>query len=80
MVKKVDVATYDSVKSVLNDSFEPGVHNLGIKDGGIDYTRENSEVEIEEEIIEQVEDLKEKIKSGEIEVPDTIEAVESFLN
>lgn len=80
MVKKVDVATYDSVKSVLNDSFEPGVHNLGIKDGGIDYTRENSEVEVEEEIIERVEDLKEKIKSGEIEVPDTIEAVESFLN
>lgn len=80
MVKKVDVATYDSINSVLNDNFEAGVHNLGIKDGGIDYTRENSEVEVADEIIQQVDELKEKIKSGEIEVPDTIEAVDSFLN
>ncbi len=80
MVKKVDIATYDAVKSVLNDNFESGVHNLGIKDGGIDYTLEDSNVEISEEIVNRVNELKEQIKSGELVVPDTLDKVEDFLN
>ncbi len=70
MLKRVDVAAYDIVESSLNDSLKIGEEMvLGLKDEGIDYTLEKSNIKVSEEIVKELETLKEQIISGEIEVP-----------
>jgi len=79
MLKRVDYATYSAVQDVLNDSFRAGVHSLGIKQGGIGYTTEKSNINVSNTIIKKVEELKGKIERGELVVPVNIEDVEGFL-
>lgn len=79
MLKRVDHATFESVKSVLNNSFQPGFHSLGVKEGGVGYTVEKSNIKVSDEIIRRIEELKEKIRSGEIVVPEKIDEVDDFL-
>jgi len=79
MLKRVDVATFDVVKKTLEGKFKPGITSLGIPEDGVGYTLEGSNVKVPESIISQVEGIKEKIKSGEIIVPDSIDKVDAFL-
>lgn len=79
MVKRVDNATFDVVKNVLDDKFKAGIISLGLAQEGVGYTVEGSNVKVPESIIKQVEAIKEKIKSGELVVPDTMEKVDEFL-
>ncbi len=37
MVKGVDTATYSFFKAVKDDTFRPGVKNMGIEDGGVSW-------------------------------------------
>jgi len=72
MVKDVDVAVYETIKSVLNGTFKGGVRTLGLAEGGISYVYDNNNRElIGEDIHRKVEELREKIISGEIVVPST---------
>jgi basic membrane protein A len=72
MVKDVDVAVYETIKSVLDGSFKGGVKTLGIADGGVSYVYDdNNRQLIGEDTHSKVEKLKEKIISGEIVVPST---------
>ncbi|MFW6029140.1 MAG: BMP family lipoprotein [Halanaerobiales bacterium] len=80
MLKRVDTATFEAVKSVEDDEFESGEHPLGVEEEGVGYTLEESNIEVPDEIISEVEDLKEKIKSGELVIPDEIDKVEEFLS
>ncbi|HHW06259.1 MAG TPA: BMP family ABC transporter substrate-binding protein [Clostridia bacterium] len=79
MLKKVDTATYEAVKSAYEGTFKSGIYALGVKDEGIDYTIEGSSVEVPQSIIDKVEELKAQIKSGAIQVPTDIPEVEGFL-
>lgn len=70
MLKRVDNAAYDIVKATLGGNLKLGEEvALGLADEGIGYTLEKSNIKVSDEIIEQLEDIKEKIISGEIEVP-----------
>ena len=70
MLKRVDVAVFDIVNGVLEDSLTLGKETaLGLADNGIDYTLEGSNIKVSEEIVKELETLKEQIISGEIEVP-----------
>lgn len=42
---------------------------LGLSDDGIGYTLEGSNIKVSDETVELLEEIKEKIISGEIEVP-----------
>ena len=42
---------------------------LGLSDGGVDVTTEKSNIQVSDSIKEQLDDLKAKVISGEIEVP-----------
>lgn len=79
MLKRVDNATFEAVKSAYEGNFNGGVYSLGIKDDGIGYTIEGTDVTIPQDIVDKVEELKAKIKDGTIKVPLDLPEIESFL-
>lgn len=79
MLKRVDTATFDAVKSVLDGTFKAETKSLGLAQDGVGYSVEGSNIKIPEEIIKKVEDLKQQIINGEIKVPTDIPEVDAFL-
>ncbi|MFZ3576663.1 BMP family lipoprotein [Virgibacillus sp. DJP39] len=79
MVKRVDIAVQDVANQAMNGEF-PGGELLayGLADNGVSVAKTNKEA-MTEEILKAVEDWKEKITSGEIEVPQTREETKKFL-
>ena len=72
MIKDVDVAVVETIRSAMNGTFRGGVETLGLKEGGISYVYDdNNKALIGEDIHARVETLKQKIVSGEIVVPST---------
>jgi basic membrane protein A len=79
MLKRVDVAAFESVKSVVDGTFKGGVQSLGLVQEGVGYSVEGSNIKVPEDIIKKVEELKQKIVNGEIKVPTDIPEVDAFL-
>ena len=71
MVKRVDEAVYRSVENVHNGEFEGGsVNELGLEQGGVAAVYGQSlESEIPDEVKQQLEQSRQRIIDGEIEVP-----------
>ncbi|MEG0308219.1 MAG: BMP family ABC transporter substrate-binding protein [Clostridium sp.] len=70
MIKRVDKATFDATKSVVDGTFKAGHVELGIKEGGIgmaDTTANNTKADV----VAKAKEFEEKIKSGAIKVPST---------
>ncbi|XRQ05909.1 BMP family ABC transporter substrate-binding protein [Actinomadura welshii] len=67
MVKNVDVAVFDFVKSVTEDKFEAGSKIYDLKSNGISYATSGGHID---DIKPRLEELKAQIISGEIEVPE----------
>lgn len=74
-MKRVDNAVYATVESLVNGTLEGGLAVFDINNGGVDIapTTDN----LTDDVIQAVEDLKEKIKSGEVTVPATKEEFEA---
>src|ERR1043166_6050389 len=71
MVKRVDNAVYSIVQDVVNGQFKTGFHVYGLNEDGVGYAMDaNNKDLITPEMIQQVEDAKKKIISGEIKVVD----------
>jgi basic membrane protein A and related proteins len=69
--KKVDVAVFDTIKAVQDDSFAPGKDKLfNLENDGVGIGKVSSEGASLES---QLDPVREGIISGEIEVPDTVE-------
>ncbi len=70
MLKRVDVSVYSAITSVVNDNFKAGpqVFNLGVD--GVGYSTSGGFVD---DITDQLDELRLKIVSGELEVPTTPE-------
>lgn len=79
MLKRVDNACFQAVQSVVDGTFKPGVHTLGVAEGGIGYTTEDSNIKVPDAIIKQVNDLQKAIADGKIKVPTEINQVDAFL-
>ncbi|WP_049896668.1 BMP family lipoprotein [Natrialba chahannaoensis] len=70
MVKRVDTAVYSAIEDTVNDEFEGGVERLGLDDGGVSAVYGDTlGDEIPEEISTQIEESKQAIIDGEIDVP-----------
>lgn len=68
MIKRVDVAVKNVTQQVIDGTFEGGkVTNLTLKEDGVGLPEENPNVS--QEILDKVEEYKQKIISGEITVP-----------
>lgn len=69
----------DGIMAAKEGTLQPGSHSVGLKENGVTYTCEGSNVEVPEEIIANVEKAKEDIMAGTIVVPSTLEDVASFV-
>ncbi|MGL4533900.1 MAG: BMP family lipoprotein [Fusobacteriaceae bacterium] len=69
MVKNVDIAVYDTVKSLVKGKFQPGNNVLGVAENGVGVTDlRNTKDIIGAENIDRLQQIISKIKSGEIVV------------
>jgi basic membrane protein A and related proteins len=66
MLKKVDVAVYESISNLANGEWRGGHQIFDLKAGGIDYATTGGFVD---DIKPQLEDYKQQIIDGKIEVP-----------
>ena len=71
MVKRVDVAVYDSFMGVKNGTWKSGVHYKGLKEGGVDWVldKDNRKV-VSPEIEKRVNAVRTDIINGKIKVID----------
>jgi basic membrane protein A len=73
MTKGVGLSIFESVERIQNGTFENGsVYKYGINENGVDvsYGTEDMEQFVTEEMMQKVQELREKIISGEIVVPE----------
>jgi basic membrane protein A len=71
MVKKVDVAVYDTIAAVVRGEFRGGVRELGIGDDGVGFVYDdNNRDRLDEATVERVRGLAQAIRDGAIEVPE----------
>jgi basic membrane protein A len=69
MVKRVDVAAYETLKSAMGGTFKAGVNVLGIAEGGVDWAvDEHNKALLTPAVIEAVEKARKQIRDGEIKV------------
>ncbi|ETA81415.1 BMP family lipoprotein [Youngiibacter fragilis] len=81
MLKRVDTASFEIIKAaVIDKNLSVGKQVvLGVKEEGIGYTLENSKIVVSPDDVKIIEKIAEKIKSGEIVVPTTLDDAAKFL-
>ena len=68
MLKKVDVAVYDTIERLTAGEFVGGPQEFDLSTGGIDYATSGGFVD---DIAADLDAFKEQIIAGDIEVPTT---------
>ena len=69
MLKRVDVAAYNAFKGALDGSWKPGIQNLGLAEGGVDWALDEHNADlISAELKAAVEKAKADIIAGKIKV------------
>ena len=74
-MKRVDNASYDITKAVLEGTYTPGVHIYSLEDGGVDIAPTTDL--LPDDVLAAVEEAKQAIINGEIVVPATQEDFEA---
>lgn len=70
MLKRVDVATYETIKSVKNGTFKGGVREFGLSNNGVGYAVDDyNKALIPPAVITKLEILKKRIIAGALKVP-----------
>ena len=69
-VKRVDTATYDAIKSVVDGSFKSGVSTFSLANDGVGFAKGN--IDIPADIQAEIDKVTAEIKSGSVTVPDTV--------
>lgn len=70
MVKRVDVAVFETIKAAKSGAFPAGVKTFDLASGGVDYVYdERNKSLIPDDVHAKVEALRAKIVKGEIQVP-----------
>ena len=67
-MKRVDNASYDIAKAVLEGTYTAGVHTYGLTDGGVDLAP--TQTLLPADVLAAVEQAKQDIIDGKITVPD----------
>ena len=74
MMKRVDVAVYNAMKTGKEGTFKPGIQALGLKEGGVDYALDdNNKALVSDDMKAKVEAAKADIISGKLMVHDYME-------
>ncbi|MFL5319045.1 MAG: BMP family protein, partial [Myxococcaceae bacterium] len=78
MVKRVDLAVYDTVRALADGKFEPGDSALGLKQQGVTYAEVRVDFPGKAEALQKVEALRQKVINGEIKVPSNVTDLAAF--
>lgn len=79
MMKRVDVAVYEAVKSYLEGTFKGGMENLGLKEDAVGLSETiHPDLKAKPEILAKVEEYKTKIVEGTLVVPGTLAELKTF--
>lgn len=71
MLKRVDVAVYETIKQVQDGQFAGGISRFGLKEKGVDYSLDKyNEKLLPPDLRAKVNEIRLKIIAGEIQVPD----------
>ncbi len=68
MLKRVDTAVHDAIQNAGEGTLEAGGQVFGMAEGGVDYSKSNTEL-MTDDMVSQLDDLKQKIIDGKIIVP-----------
>jgi basic membrane protein A len=77
MMKRVDVAVFETIKATQEGNFQSGTVVFGLQEDGVGLAPTTSN-NTPQEVVDQVNELRDRIIAGEITVPATEEALESF--
>ncbi|PWV57193.1 BMP family protein [Nocardiopsis sp. L17-MgMaSL7] len=66
-IKQVDVSVFEFIRSATEGDVDAGIKRFDLSEGGVDYTLTNEEAI--EPVQDQLDELKQQIIDGEIEVP-----------
>lgn len=80
MMKRVDVAVYETITAFVDGKFTGGYRNFGLAEGGVGYAENEFNKDRLADIKPKLEDLKTKIIGGQIKVPQSRSELEAFLN
>jgi basic membrane protein A len=70
MIKRVDVAVYDTIVAVAEGEFRSGVMSFGLAENGVDYVSDGPHAAgIPPDVKAKVHELREKVIRNEIKVP-----------
>jgi basic membrane protein A len=70
MIKRGDVAVFDTVKAVAEGRFHGGLHSFGLAEEGVGYVSEGPHAAgITDDVRARVKDLEARIVRGEIQIP-----------
>jgi basic membrane protein A and related proteins len=70
MIKKVDVAVFETAKKVVENKFESGVYEFGLADNGVGFVYDdNNKGFIPQAVIDEVNQISKQIIDGAIKVP-----------
>ena len=69
MLKRVDTAVHDAIEQAGTGTLEAGAQVFGIAEGGVDYSKSNTDL-MTDDIITLLDRLKQQIIGGEVTVPE----------
>ncbi len=72
MLKRVDVAVYETIKSKVEGTFEAGIQVFNLANGGLGYEVNEDLLVLPVDVIAAAEDLRDDIIAGDVEVPSAI--------
>ncbi len=78
MMKRVDVAVYETIKALVGNKFKAGVQAFGLKEGGVGYAVNDHNREMIKGVVPRLEALKKDIIAGKIKVPADKKQLEEF--
>lgn len=73
MLKRVDTAVKTIIKEQIEGQFKPGLRSFGLKDTGVDIAIDSNNEKLIEPYKAKLDEVKAKIISGAIQVPDYYE-------
>jgi basic membrane protein A len=79
MMKRVDVAVFDTIKATINGKYRSGVQVFGLKQGGVGYAVNDYNRKLISDIVPRLEALRRDIIAGKITVPDDKKKLEAFV-
>ena len=73
MIKRVDVAVFNTVKDIVDSRFKGGIHEFGLENDGIGYALDSyNQNLIPQNVLDEVERAKTDIIAGRIKVTDAM--------